>query len=506
LKKNATRHPFGTVARAVAILAALLGILSLPWRSDRPASTPSVAGVKAGRGALSAGAAVRIIEPGPSPVIGGFPRFQWAAVGARDPISARAVVLAEPGCAVAIASAEILLVPEALAAAVRTRVADLALDAVVVGATHTHAGPGGYWDSLAGELGATGWYDQATFDRIADTLAGAIRDAAAARGPATLAVTRGREPSLVRSRTGAAEDGRLLSVRLARLDGAPVAELITFAAHPTMLGKRNRALSGDWVSALLAEAPRGPRLFFQAAIGDQSVRPRPLAGVDGAEPAVDVADPVTDYGRAVGEALATLPPPQSPAAPAPSLAVASATVALPPLSVLAVPAWLRPAVRTVGGGLLPEVATVTAVRLGGALLVFDTSDLSRAPRKINVPNAGAFGASWSPDGTRIAFMEKSFGDAYEIDVKTRVIRLLTHYPHPGFLRVQYLPNGDYFLIGAPTFTDIEAVSWRSTNTFHCWVNCGRRFRSKARTWPDGVVPGTSSAKPVVIVPGPVDLS
>jgi Tol biopolymer transport system component len=69
-------------------------------------------------------------------------------------------------------------------------------------------------------------------------------------------------------------------------------------------------------------------------------------------------------------------------------------------------------------------------------------------------------ASWSPDGRRIAFMEKSFGDAYEVDVATRVIRLLTHYAHPGFLRVQFLPNGDYFLIGARTFTDISTTRSR----------------------------------------------
>jgi Tol biopolymer transport system component len=69
-------------------------------------------------------------------------------------------------------------------------------------------------------------------------------------------------------------------------------------------------------------------------------------------------------------------------------------------------------------------------------------------------------ASWSPDGRRIAFMEKSFGDAYEVEVDTRIIRLLTHFPHPGFLRVQYLPNGDYFLIGARTFTDIRTTRSR----------------------------------------------
>jgi hypothetical protein len=66
-------------------------------------------------------------------------------------------------------------------------------------------------------------------------------------------------------------------------------------------------------------------------------------------------------------------------------------------------------------------------------------------------------ASWSPDGTRVAFMAKSFGDAFVVDVATKTIRLLTPAPSAGYLRVQYLPNGDYFLIGARTFTDIRTT-------------------------------------------------
>jgi hypothetical protein len=80
----------------------------------------------------------------------------------------------------------------------------------------------------------------------------------------------------------------------------------------------------------------------------------------------------------------------------------------------------------------------------------------------NITQLTAFGerASWSPDGRRIAFMSKSFGDAFVVDVRTKVIRLLTHYPHAGYLRVQYLPNGDFFLIGARTFADVRTTRGR----------------------------------------------
>ena len=81
----------------------------------------------------------------------------------------------------------------------------------------------------------------------------------------------------------------------------------------------------------------------------------------------------------------------------------------------------------------------------------------------NIARLTGFGerAAWSPDDKRIAFMSKSFGDAFEIDLGTRMIRLLTgHFVHPGFLRVQYLPNGDFLLIGARTFTDVRTTRSR----------------------------------------------
>lgn len=61
-------------------------------------------------------------------------------------------------------------------------------------------------------------------------------------------------------------------------------------------------------------------------------------------------------------------------------------------------------------------------------------------------------ADFSHDGKRIIFIEKTFGDAYEMDLKTKALRLLTgHYPHLGYTRALYLANGDILLSGPEQF-------------------------------------------------------
>lgn len=62
---------------------------------------------------------------------------------------------------------------------------------------------------------------------------------------------------------------------------------------------------------------------------------------------------------------------------------------------------------------------------------------------------------WSPDGKKIAFIEKNYGDVCEMDLETREIRNLTKNlgEHHTFLRVLYLANGDYLLIGPKVFKD-----------------------------------------------------
>jgi len=70
-------------------------------------------------------------------------------------------------------------------------------------------------------------------------------------------------------------------------------------------------------------------------------------------------------------------------------------------------------------------------------------------------------ADFSPDNQRIAFMAKSFGDAFVIDLKTRVIRCLTcGVPGAAFLRIMHLSDGNYILIGPERFSDIRTSRTR----------------------------------------------
>ena len=56
---------------------------------------------------------------------------------------------------------------------------------------------------------------------------------------------------------------------------------------------------------------------------------------------------------------------------------------------------------------------------------------------------------FSPDGRKLAFIGQSYGDAFEFDLATGITRNLTaHAPHKGFLRVHYLSDGSYLLLGA----------------------------------------------------------
>ncbi|WP_197277246.1 PD40 domain-containing protein [Sphingomonas profundi] len=69
-------------------------------------------------------------------------------------------------------------------------------------------------------------------------------------------------------------------------------------------------------------------------------------------------------------------------------------------------------------------------------------------------------AAFSPDGKKIAFIGKSYGDAFEYDIATGKTRNLTvHAANAGFLRVQYLNDGNLLLLG-PRRIDPDRMAMR----------------------------------------------
>ncbi len=345
----------GAVVVLLAVVAiGAVAVISVPRHPERPAQPARVVASARCEGPLSVGAAaIPFALPAKVP-IAGFARLVFTSQGVRDPTGARAVVLSAGACKVALVSVDLLLVPDALEDAVDARVTGAGLTGLVLAATHTHAGPGGYFENPVFERIGTGPYDPRVRDAVAGAVAESIRKAAEVAEPVSVVVARGEARGLSRSRSGGPADSRIEVIRLERPEGSTVAEIVVFAAHATTLGKNNRLISADWPGRFTAGESQGVRLLLQGAVGDRSV-----AGSGSSTPEAFAEE----LSKAVG-ALRFGKPSASP-----DLAFASAETVLPAPDPAGIPPYLRRAVRNVAYDALPSVARVSALRIGPALLV-----------------------------------------------------------------------------------------------------------------------------------------
>lgn len=79
-------------------------------------------------------------------------------------------------------------------------------------------------------------------------------------------------------------------------------------------------------------------------------------------------------------------------------------------------------------------------------------------------------ADWSHDGERILFIEKTFGDVFEVEVSSGKIKPMTHhFFHEGFVRALYLSNGDILLSGSKNFDANDPWKSRDARNTELWV-------------------------------------
>ena len=123
------------------------------------------------------------------------------------------------------------------------------------------------------------------------------------------------------------------------------------------------------------------------------------------------------------------------------------------------------------------------------------SPLDHLPPNVEVLTRFGERADVSPDNRHVAFMAKSFGDAFVIDLETREIRCLTcGVPGAAFLRVMHLPSSDYLLIGPERFEDVGKSRSRDNELWFLSRKPGSRPVRLGRRMSEGAAVSKRSTK------------
>jgi neutral ceramidase len=277
--------------RVGSFLSVLLLLLTfLPARTAQAAPTEYLVGVGIGdiTGATAEVGMLGYADPGQTTQ--GLASRQWA----------RAFVIADgAGNRVAFVSAEVDFVPQpvtlAVLARLRARFGTAYTDQnLVLTATHTHSGPGGFTEDALYNLTTWG-FERQTFDAIVDGIERAVAAAHADLAPGTVKIAEGRlaganvqrslaafqrNPAAERAAFPDAVDQRMTVLRFEQ-NGTPVGLLDFFATHGTSMRPDNRLINADnkGYAAYLVESRFGADWrrrgsfvagFAQTSAGDMS--------------------------------------------------------------------------------------------------------------------------------------------------------------------------------------------------------------------------------------------
>jgi neutral ceramidase len=218
---------------------------------------------------LRAGAAEAVITPPIGTALEGYGARQGASISVHDDLYARAIVVDDGETRAAVAGCDLIGVDRRVVAAARERASaatGIPAAHIMVAATHTHAGPAG----LRADL------DAGLTDMLARTIAGAIIAAHGQLRPAVLKAGGGSVDSVSQNRRHPdwpADEA--LHVLLFDTPGprhGPIASIVNFACHPTVLYHTNLAISADYPGYAVATVKKvlgdAPVVFLNGACGN----------------------------------------------------------------------------------------------------------------------------------------------------------------------------------------------------------------------------------------------
>jgi hypothetical protein len=216
----------------------------------------------------------------PMPMWGYGARHDALSTGVRDPLFAKAVVIEAGTSRLAIVALDLGRAP---AGDSMQRIRDnikteYNIEHVLVCGSHTHHGPVIELRDREGQ--GKGKFDDAVEyasnleAKIVQAIGVAVdnlKDAKIAWGAAAVNRNRNRHSKLDPKPT----DSELGVIRLDTLDNKPIAILVNYAAHATMLDSKDLRYSADWPGQMTQTVEKqcgAPCLFLQGAAGDLSTR------------------------------------------------------------------------------------------------------------------------------------------------------------------------------------------------------------------------------------------
>src|SRR5437667_1106343 len=258
------------------MLAGLLLVFSTVIGADLPVPTFKV------------GAAKRDITPSEAlPMWGYGARHDTLSAGKLDPLYATALVIEAGTNKLAIVGLDLGRAPsEKSLQNIRQRIkTEAGIEYSFIAGSHTHHGPVLELSDQDGK--GKGKFDAAIryYQQLDEGIVAAIGEANSKLTPARMATGSVKLDGFNRNRHTRIEpkpvDRELAVMRFHDLSGKPIAVLVNFAAHPTLVPASALKFSADYVGALKAAVEKelgGTAVFMQGASGDLSANPAPETG------------------------------------------------------------------------------------------------------------------------------------------------------------------------------------------------------------------------------------